>query len=577
MPTPDLHNLVRRGDLARVREVLSQPSARQDANAYDDRGLTPLMVAVMGSNASPEIVSLLLDHGAEIDKQTLRAAPPTTAMALALGAGDPSIVGLLIERGGNVHYTRGKGYTALVDAVHHRDILRDEKLISLLNLLIANGAELSAITEYAESGLRVLSRIGRFDAVKVLLDAGADYSQLKWNSLLRAVALGTLEDVKNEAKHGDLLEDRDWWDRTPWLLAIQTGDVAKARLLYENGADTTARGRRDKPPLFYAIETHHLPMLNWLIEIGADVEAVDKFGTTPLMEAAENDNLQAVERLLQEGANLKSESNGQTPLSFAKTRPITLRLLEAGSDPSQISAEARRALLGLEPRPNSALLDITPDVFRESRQRRFGTSNPDEFEGKFFDGMVRSGIDAYHVAELFRKTVEPAHPVWCAQRFGQSISFLPDGRIIQIGGEHEDSYDPDFCIYNDVFVHYSGGKIRFFGYPEDVFPPTDFHTATLLNDHSIWIIGSLGYVGSRRYGETPVYRLDTNTFRIEKRQISGESPGWIYKHAAVEISSGVIEVSGGKVVTSSGGKESHLENERKFKLIVERLEWSSCD
>jgi hypothetical protein len=34
-----------------------------------------------------------------------------------------------------------------------------------------------------------------------------------------------------------------------------------------------------------------------------------------------------------------------------------------------------------------------------------------------------------------------------------SLTLLPDGRAIQIGGEHEDYYDPDFCIYNDVFVH----------------------------------------------------------------------------------------------------------------------------
>jgi len=25
---------------------------------------------------------------------------------------------------------------------------------------------------------------------------------------------------------------------------------------------------------------------------------------------------------------------------------------------------------------------------------------------------------------------------------------LPDGRLVSVGGEHEDYYDPDFCIYN---------------------------------------------------------------------------------------------------------------------------------
>ncbi|MGB8355666.1 MAG: hypothetical protein WCD79_17335, partial [Chthoniobacteraceae bacterium] len=236
---------------------------------------------------------------------------------------------------------------------------------------------------------------------------------------------------------------------------------------------------------------------------------------------------------------------------------------------------ARRALLGFEPEPNPALLDVTPNEFRESRKRHFGTSNPDEFEGRFYEGMVRAGIDAYQAAKLFRETVEPVRPVWCAQRFGQSITFLPDGRIIQIGGEHEDSYDPDFCIYNDVFVHHPGGKIRFFSYPKDVLPPIDFHTATLLNEGFIWIIGSLGYAGSRCYGETPVYRLDTDTFRIEKMRISGEPPGWIYKHMAVERPSGMVEASGGTIVTVSDGKESHTENSRRFVLDVECCEWKT--
>jgi hypothetical protein len=34
------------------------------------------------------------------------------------------------------------------------------------------------------------------------------------------------------------------------------------------------------------------------------------------------------------------------------------------------------------------------------------------------------------------------------QRFGQSLTLLPDCRAVQIGGEHEDWYDADFCIYN---------------------------------------------------------------------------------------------------------------------------------
>jgi hypothetical protein len=111
-----------------------------------------------------------------------------------------------------------------------------------------------------------------------------------------------------------------------------------------------------------------------------------------------------------------------------------------------------------------------------------------------------------------------------------------------------------------------------FGYPEEVFPPTDFHTATLLGD-AIYVIGSLGYDGSRRYGTTPVHRLDVNTLRMERLDTSGEGPGWIYDHRAVRIGQSEIRISGGKIVTRNGAEEAHDENGDAFVLDVERLIW----
>ena len=98
-------------------------------------------------------------------------------------------------------------------------------------------------------------------------------------------------------------------------------------------------------------------------------------------------------------------------------------------------------------------------------------------------------------------------PFWSWDRFGRTSTELPDGRIIHIAGEHEDYYDPDFCIYNDVTVEHPGGRLEFYLYPKEIFPPTDFHTATLLGD-DILLIGSLGYTDMRRIGETQVLRLN---------------------------------------------------------------------
>ena len=191
----------------------------------------------------------------------------------------------------------------------------------------------------------------------------------------------------------------------------------------------------------------------------------------------------------------------------------------------------------------------------------------------FWEAMIRAGVSAYASRCRFDPAAGiPAAPGWCANRFGQSFTVLPDGQTVQIGGEHEDHYDPDFCIYNDVFVHGSGNSIVMYGYPQDDFPPTDFHTATLVGD-GIYLIGSLGYAGTRRYGVTPVYRLDLATWRIDPVAVSGEPPGWIYRHRAVTVGSLAIRVWGGKVVTSLGDKESHDANPASFVFDLDRLHW----
>jgi len=186
--------------------------------------------------------------------------------------------------------------------------------------------------------------------------------------------------------------------------------------------------------------------------------------------------------------------------------------------------------------------------------------------------MIGSGLDAYHAAQLFSEPERViAHPVGCAQRFGQSLTRLPDGRIIQIGGEHEDSYDPDFCIYNDVFVHSPDGTVRIFAYPESEFPCTDFHTATLI-ETEIFVVGSLGYHGTRQYGVTPVYALDTQSFRIRRVTTSGSAPGWIQRHRS-DLLGEELRVSGGFISSQGEHGEVYAANGEVFVLNTRTLEW----
>ncbi len=569
---------IKRGSVDDVAELLRTTHAAA-INDHDSRDLTPLMHAVVDGHANADMVRLLLQHGADPNASTTSPYQQRLGvLSLATGAGDPEKVAALLDAGADLHYSRD-GFGALLDAVHGRDIARDDRLVPLLELVIERGAALDTITSYAESGLRVLSRVGRFDAVAVLLAAGADESQLAWTPLIRAVALGTLADVRAEVESAEL-EARDFWQRTAWLVAVLSGGIEKASFLRERGANMGARGRCAKPVLFYAIDAHRPAMLAWLLATGIDPADTDEFGNGALSHAAEHGNLDAIDQLLAAGVPVDGvprdgSRDGMTPLWHAVDAATAQRLLDAGADPQRLQHEQRRLLLGLPEEPDVQLLEISAADFAAGRDRRFGTGNPELMSVTFWEAMVRSGVSGYAAAERFgfeRAWDDRAQPVWCAQRFGQSLTFLPDGRIVQVAGEHEDGYDPDFCIYNDVFVHEPDGTLRIYGYPQSVFPPTDFHTATRVGN-TLWLIGSLGYYGSRQFGETPVFVLDLDSFRIKRVATEGETPGWISRHRAVLQSSHEIRISGGMVAVKTDDDEAYVANTATFVLDIERRIW----
>lgn len=177
---------------------------------------------------------------------------------------------------------------------------------------------------------------------------------------------------------------------------------------------------------------------------------------------------------------------------------------------------------------------------------RFGISNPEIIENEFWEAMIRTNVGAYAARN---DNDSQDTPICCYRRLGKTITMLPDGRIVEIAGEHEDFYDPDFYIYNDVMVSDGKGNLQIYGYPKEVFPPTDFHTATLV-DNYIYIIGNLGY---KVYpSQTQVYRLDCDTFQIEKIETTGDKPGWISRHKAKYQPPCQIYITAGKISTQEG-------------------------
>ena len=312
-------------------------------------------------------------------------------------------------------------------------------------------------------------------------------------------------------------------------------------------------------------------MLSWLIEIGTDIETQNDFTNTPLMIAAGSGATRCVQLLLEAGANPSRRNEyKENSMSQASNRDIIRLLSAAGEDITDISTELKRQMTKLQ---DGDSLMISPAEYREGCRPRFGIANPESMNFPLWREMIRSGISAYQAKTQFGDEGNMEQATWCFMRFGISFTELPDGRFVQIGGEHEDHYDPDFCIYNDVIVHEPSGDFQIFGYPDDVFPPTDFHSATYV-DGFIYIVGRLGYHGSRKSGTTPVFRLNCTSWRMEPVQTSGENPGWIYEHKCRFDQTGCLIVTGGKICRILNDEEHHDDNSDKFGLDLVSMKWT---
>ncbi len=216
---------------------------------------------------------------------------------------------------------------------------------------------------------------------------------------------------------------------------------------------------------------------------------------------------------------------------------------------------------------------IDREAFLAWRCPRKVTHSPTRLDNPLWHWLVRTRHSAYSANETFKgPSPFEAGPMWCFDRFGKSETTLPDGRVIHIGGEHEDDYDPDFLIYNDVTVVDPDGSIEIRGYAPEVFPPTDFHSATLAGN-SIFIVGCFGYPDQRVAGRTPVFRLALDTMAITPVDTSGEAPGWLQRHSAKLSDDGrAIIVRGGEVWP--GDKRTMRENIDAWSLDIASGRWT---
>jgi ankyrin repeat protein len=101
--------------------------------------------------------------------------------------------------------------------------------------------------------------------------------------------------------------------------AAARGHLEIAEFLLANGADVNLRGNDGNPPLRWAVERGHAEVVNLLLEHGADVDVrEERYGRDLLHLAALNGHLDIVRALVPRGVELNGrDDTGRTPLHYA--------------------------------------------------------------------------------------------------------------------------------------------------------------------------------------------------------------------------------------------------------------------
>ncbi len=411
---------------------------------------------------------------------------------------------------------------------------------------------------------------------------------------------GSLEELQQQLKRNVAINAPGSNGKNALMIVIAAKDLAKMKLLIEQGADPELTDDFNATALRHAVYSNFTEGVRYLLKQGVergyhpryplkkleidrsvfDTDALKMpDGLKGMMNEEEwKEHLKQTSDIL---AEMDYDLNVEPIIKDVYNVEILNLFVEAGDNMSQVSKEFKRVLVGLDKEEEidaekKIVFQASLKEYQKSRSPRYGTRNPDRINDPFWNDMIRLGCSAYRARDHFKDTdsFNGSGPVWCYDRFGSSLTQLKDGRFVQIGGEHEDFYDSDFYIYNDVVLFDGKGNFQFFGYPKEVFPPTDFHSATLVND-SIYIIGCLGYPEQRTAKQTPVFRLKIDTWEMEAVKTTGDSPGWLFEHRAIyEHAKNVILIEGGKIEVIDGeGEPEHIENQKKFELDLSSFQW----
>ncbi|MES2792708.1 MAG: ankyrin repeat domain-containing protein [Planctomycetota bacterium] len=315
----------RRGDNSTLERHL-----KRDVSADALNGA--LRFAAEGRQAGLSTLQLLIDRGADVN--AVSNPGEETPLILAAKGGQHEKVQFLIASGADPKFVTASGYTPITSLTY----FNTEAHNATLEVLLQAGVHPDTQSDCGESALEFAVRGGNFEAIRLLLQHGANRELVTANPVFWAIALGTAQDVA-EALHSK----SGYRDAECWLLSVRTGDIAKSEIMLADGAYLHARDRLDCTSLMSAVDGGRADMTRWLLAQGVDVHAANLYRETALTRAAMAGNVDCVRILIEAGA---SRSNRSDPvMASASNIGVVKTLLDAGLDLNAVNECGRWVLL----------------------------------------------------------------------------------------------------------------------------------------------------------------------------------------------------------------------------------------
>ncbi len=169
----------------------------------------------------------------------------------------------------------------------------DQNRCDMVQMMLARGADIHSTGLYDETCLHCAARYGYINMARILVTAGSDIMATDDNGryVIHAcanTAYDTTDFIRwfiDDVNRGnrDIVNLRDYHDRTPLHEAVELGNLEVCQLLVEYGADVNAASKDGNRPIHGAGAKVRPSIWELLVESGAETDVENNNGLRPYL------------------------------------------------------------------------------------------------------------------------------------------------------------------------------------------------------------------------------------------------------------------------------------------------------